>query len=200
MMSTEKFILVSNDLFLDFANTMVKRNGEPFDLLGDFEDFLAWSVAVKLIDKKQAEEFAKEKAIEKQFAEIKRFRDVLRKIARSIIDNKKINDSLIKEINERLKFQNTWAEIHFENEGYKKFIRREYKKPIDILSKIAESVADFLAENKLGDLRICESEDCILFFHDTTKNHSRRWCSMESCGNRAKANAFYKRKKAIINN
>lgn len=27
---------------------------------------------------------------------------------------------------------------------------------------------------------------CILFFYDTTKNYSRRWCSMSACGNRMK--------------
>lgn len=43
-------------------------------------------------------------------------------------------------------------------------------------------------------LKACSNHQCILHFFDTSKNNSRRWCSMTGCGNRAKAQAFYKRK------
>lgn len=44
-------------------------------------------------------------------------------------------------------------------------------------------------------IRTCEHEDCILHFIDTSKSGKRRWCSMETCGNRHKAAEFYARKK-----
>jgi predicted RNA-binding Zn ribbon-like protein len=41
----------------------------------------------------------------------------------------------------------------------------------------------------LGGARVrrCQSPECGWLFLDTTKNHSRRWCSMATCGNTAKA-------------
>ncbi|MBD2103918.1 CGNR zinc finger domain-containing protein [Leptolyngbya sp. FACHB-261] len=36
-------------------------------------------------------------------------------------------------------------------------------------------------------LRCCEGANCTFWFHDRTKSHARRWCSMAICGNRAKA-------------
>ena len=49
----------------------------------------------------------------------------------------------------------------------------------------------------LGDrpdrLRQCEHERCALWFLDTSRNGTRRWCSMASCGNRAKAARHYRR-------
>jgi predicted RNA-binding Zn ribbon-like protein len=49
----------------------------------------------------------------------------------------------------------------------------------------------------LGDrperLRQCEHERCVLWFLDTSRNGTRRWCSMASCGNRAKAARHYRR-------
>jgi predicted RNA-binding Zn ribbon-like protein len=33
-------------------------------------------------------------------------------------------------------------------------------------------------------------------FLDLSRNHSRRWCDMTSCGNRAKARRYYTRHKA----
>jgi predicted RNA-binding Zn ribbon-like protein len=42
-------------------------------------------------------------------------------------------------------------------------------------------------------LRHCAHPACVLWFHDTSRNGTRRWCSMETCGNRAKAGRHYAR-------
>ncbi|MEU8773896.1 CGNR zinc finger domain-containing protein [Streptomyces sp. NPDC048606] len=42
-------------------------------------------------------------------------------------------------------------------------------------------------------IRKCASESCVLHFHDTSRNGTRRWCSMAACGNRAKASRHYAR-------
>jgi predicted RNA-binding Zn ribbon-like protein len=43
-------------------------------------------------------------------------------------------------------------------------------------------------------LRRCAHPDCVLYFLDTTKNGTRRWCSMQTCGNRWKAMRHYRQK------
>ncbi|MFD9224161.1 CGNR zinc finger domain-containing protein [Streptomyces sp. NPDC060064] len=42
-------------------------------------------------------------------------------------------------------------------------------------------------------IRGCAHEACILHFFDTSRNGTRRWCSMAVCGNRAKASRHYAR-------
>lgn len=42
-------------------------------------------------------------------------------------------------------------------------------------------------------IRVCAHESCILHFFDTSRNGTRRWCSMAACGNRAKASRHYAR-------
>ncbi|MCP3817747.1 CGNR zinc finger domain-containing protein [Streptomyces sp. A3M-1-3] len=42
-------------------------------------------------------------------------------------------------------------------------------------------------------IRACAHEACILHFFDTSRNGTRRWCSMAACGNRAKASRHYAR-------
>jgi predicted RNA-binding Zn ribbon-like protein len=42
-------------------------------------------------------------------------------------------------------------------------------------------------------IRRCANHDCVLHFYDVSKNGTRRWCSMTSCGNRAKAMRHYTR-------
>jgi hypothetical protein len=44
-------------------------------------------------------------------------------------------------------------------------------------------------------IRGCADGSCILHFFDTSRNGTRRWCSMAACGNRAKASRHYARSK-----
>ncbi|MET8947939.1 CGNR zinc finger domain-containing protein [Streptomyces sp. NPDC004542] len=44
-------------------------------------------------------------------------------------------------------------------------------------------------------IRSCAHETCVLHFFDTSRNGTRRWCSMAACGNRAKASRHYARSK-----
>jgi len=40
-------------------------------------------------------------------------------------------------------------------------------------------------------IRTCAHDGCVLHFFDTSRNGTRRWCSMAVCGNRAKASRHY---------
>lgn len=42
-------------------------------------------------------------------------------------------------------------------------------------------------------LKLCSSDTCRWAFYDRSRNHSSRWCTMASCGNRAKARRFRQR-------
>ncbi|MGW0915884.1 CGNR zinc finger domain-containing protein [Streptomyces sp. NPDC002784] len=44
-------------------------------------------------------------------------------------------------------------------------------------------------------IRACAHEACVLYFFDTSRNGTRRWHSMATCGNRAKASRHYARTK-----
>jgi predicted RNA-binding Zn ribbon-like protein len=44
-------------------------------------------------------------------------------------------------------------------------------------------------------MKICDADDCEWAFYDHTKNRSGAWCSMESCGNRAKGRAYRERRR-----
>lgn len=63
-----------------------------------------------------------------------------------------------------------------------------------VLWPVARAAAELLTSSKASQVRVCEDDPgCGYLFFDQTKNHSRRWCSMESCGNRAKARRHYSR-------
>ena len=43
-------------------------------------------------------------------------------------------------------------------------------------------------------LKACRQDGCAWAFYDRTKNRSGAWCSMEVCGNRAKARSYRERR------
>ena len=64
-----------------------------------------------------------------------------------------------------------------------------------IVWDVVRSAAELLVSKELHLLHECAAEDCGWLFLDTSKNHSRRWCDMKSCGNRTKVGRHYERTK-----
>ena len=64
-----------------------------------------------------------------------------------------------------------------------------------VLSTLARDAVALLTADAegAGRIRRCAAEDCRLVFHDESRTGSRRWCSMQRCGNRAKVRAFRER-------
>ena len=79
--------------------------------------------------------------------------------------------------------------------GFSSTIIPERDSAIQLLAPVAESAAWLLEHGDLSLLRRCENPRCVLYFYDTTRNGRRRWCSMAGCGSRAKAAAYYRRKR-----
>lgn len=61
---------------------------------------------------------------------------------------------------------------------------------------VARSAGELLTSTELDRVAQCaDDRGCGYLFYDTSRNRSRRWCSMDSCGNRAKARRHYRRQK-----
>ena len=61
------------------------------------------------------------------------------------------------------------------------------------LAPVLWSAADLLTGGKLDKVRRCANPECGWLFLDDSRAGRRRWCSMQSCGNRAKARRHYHR-------
>jgi predicted RNA-binding Zn ribbon-like protein len=57
----------------------------------------------------------------------------------------------------------------------------------DALARLAEPLVAEIAGGRPERLRICANDACRWVFFDASPTGRRRWCSMASCGNRAKA-------------
>lgn len=199
-MTQADFLFVGNYACLDFINTVYIYNGKQIDTLQDFTALTDWLKAADLIDSDQWQKARKLWGNTSQGALVvekaKKFRDGIRIIAERATEDRAVPAYMIEEINFYLRLGGEFTEMQQTQDGnYVLQTRRELNDPLQLLVPIAESMADLLALNSLSNVKKCESPHCILHFYDKSKNHTRRWCSMETCGNRMKAVAHYRRKR-----
>ncbi|UOE42667.1 CGNR zinc finger domain-containing protein [Agromyces larvae] len=64
------------------------------------------------------------------------------------------------------------------------------------MSTIARDAVDLFSPDRHGRIRACSADDCGMVYLDTSRAATRRWCSMQRCGNRAKVRAHRARKLA----
>jgi predicted RNA-binding Zn ribbon-like protein len=75
--------------------------------------------------------------------------------------------------------------------------RRAWAEPVpsrQLRSTLARDAIDLFTGPLAGRIRRCAGVNCTLLFADTSRPGRRRWCSMQRCGNRAKAREFRQRK------
>ncbi len=67
------------------------------------------------------------------------------------------------------------------------------ERPVSLLGPVVTAAARLLTSPEtVALIRRCDAETCRWFFVDRSRNHSRRWCDMKLCGNRAKAREYYR--------
>ncbi|MFD0686520.1 CGNR zinc finger domain-containing protein [Actinomadura fibrosa] len=63
------------------------------------------------------------------------------------------------------------------------------------LARLAAAMVDAAAAGTWTRLKVCQEDTCRWAFLDTSKNRSRSWCSMSTCGNRTKTRAYRARRR-----
>jgi len=121
------------------------------------------------------------------------FRERLREAVVRMEDGSSPIDAFLAEVNSLLLQYPRHTSLH-KRDG--KVIREtifEPREPADLWAPIIDAAADLLTETEASRIRKCES--CVVHFFDTSKKGSRRWCSMNICGNKLKVAAYQRRKR-----
>jgi predicted RNA-binding Zn ribbon-like protein len=186
------------ELCLDFTDTVDWRTSDHAkDTLGSYAALLEWSGRRGLLDKKQVNALAKSAAGEDLapvLAEAVRLREAIYRIFSAIAHKSRAPPKDLEVLNEFLARSLSRMVVKETNEGYDWGLSCDIA-PEMMLYQIAESAAMLLTSEDLSRVRECanEEEGCGSLFLDCSKSQTRRWCSMESCGNRAKSRSFYDR-------
>jgi predicted RNA-binding Zn ribbon-like protein len=58
------------------------------------------------------------------------------------------------------------------------------------LTRVLASTQSLVRAGVWNRLKVCPDDGCAWAFYDESRNRSRRWCSMDVCGNRHKVRAY----------
>jgi len=194
-----EFLFVGEEPALDFINTRIRENGEDVELLVSLADFVRWLNQSPLLDYPLEKELLHQwrgSTKDKALSRIKTFRQNLQEMVDQMITDGTPTDACLRQLS---KFQNRSfgkTELKYKNDKLEQMTRPEPNAPLDLVAPIAKSTVQFLMEKDWELIKKCENPECVLYYYDTTKNHSRKWCSMELCGNRMKARRHYQRQKS----
>ena len=189
-----QFHFIGDELCLDFINTEVVDQDKRVDLLGSFDDLIAWYAEAGVVDAAQARRLASGDGGARALKDARQFRAMLREMVERLTEGRtSVPQATLDQLNRALRVREGYSEIVRTKDGYDTRFQPRLDEPAHLLVAVAESAARLLSEGDLTLLRKCQNPRCILYFYDTTKNHRRRWCSMAGCGNRAKVAAFYQR-------
>jgi predicted RNA-binding Zn ribbon-like protein len=193
--------LIGGPLCLNFTNTAHGR-GTPdhTDNLVDFAALIAWSKHAEAIDAHEAERLLGAAERHPRAAEAVRrraieLRERLHRCLHALDAGQKPEPADLAGINEELAHALPHARLEPHADG---FTWAWDDEPVldRVLWPIVRSASQLLTAPELERVKQCAGRGCGWLFLDTSKNGSRRWCEMEVCGSRAKARAYYARRKA----
>ncbi|MCI0353535.1 MAG: ABATE domain-containing protein [Acidobacteria bacterium] len=187
-----RFLFVGNHLALDFVNTEVMEHGQRVDWLREPRDLAAWLLQAGIAG--EAGRLAASGL--RLLRRAKGLRASLRRMAETLAARRSVPASVVQAINRELRVGRTFFELAPTTTGYELRTRSEAG-PAGRLTAIAQSAAELLAGSGRWKVRRCGNPACILYFYDTTRSHTRRWCSMAGCGNRMKVAAHYRRRREL---
>ena len=191
------FLFVGNELVLDFVNTRPVQDGEPRELLKDFGAVLRWLQAADLLNSEQAASLERQwrgTAIAQKATEaMKDLRETLRAEILAWEEGRVIRHSTINELNGLMGVHPMLTRLVTNGTAYSTKLWFEVREPADLLAPLAHSAAALFATGDRERVRKCDN--CVLHFHDTSKKGTRRWCSMQLCGNRFKVAAYAARRR-----
>jgi len=195
------FLFLGNRVCLDFINTEIVASGQRTSLIQSFEDLSAWLIQAGVATQEEIEESTVSWNADQKAGLVREalaLRASLRRMAEQVTAHEEVSDAVIAAINDSLRQRKGYQVLSRVATGYA-IIPHYNKSASGLLTPIAASATDLLAQADLEHLHKCENPQCILYFYDTSKNHVRRWCSMGACGNRSKAAAHYRKTRSKEN-
>ena len=190
----------SSRLCLEFANTMRWHASEhPEETLRSYADLATWAQKVGLVSSHEAQKLLR--AAAGQPAEASRalqrataLREAIYRIFVALIHEKSPAEADLAELNNMLAKMTRGAHIAKTAQGF----AWNWDVDADALDApvcpIALSAAELLISEERRRVGQCaDDRGCGWLFLDTSKNHSRRWCDINDCGNRAKQRRHYAR-------
>ena len=177
------------DLCLEFVNTRFWRGqAEPTETLKAPEDLAAW-VAANLGQR------SPKPPMRREFERAIELRETLHRVFDAEACDKSPAGRDLEALNRALAAAPNRITLKRERGGYGWDVDSKSATALGLLASVLWSAGDLLAGPRLDRVKRCANPECGWLFLDDSRAGKRRWCSMQACGNRAKARRHYHKSK-----
>ena len=181
--------IVGGDLALDFVNT--EDGDPPEECLRGYGDLVAWSVRVGLLSAEEGEHLAggagrRPEEAETVYRDALELRGALYGVFRAVAEGEDVPERGLEILRGYEREALSRGRLVRGDRGF----AWEWKDGRDLagmLWPVAHSATGLLTSGDLDRLKLCAG--CYWVFLDASRNHSRRWCTMEVCGTDEKSAA-----------
>jgi predicted RNA-binding Zn ribbon-like protein len=201
-----RFDLIAGNVALDFVNTLDDRHIndrhiKPKELLETYLDLVRFGEDTGLLSERQADQLYERSPLDPEGAQRallwgRQLREAIHDVFWAIMNKRPVPPAALARVNADAQTAAGHMRLVAAKGGGFQWSFDDFSDFDGMLWPIARGAVDLLASDLLPYVRACSSKDCEWFFLDTSKNHHRRWCDMTRCGNRAKVQRFYARKKS----
>ena len=194
----DEFQLVAGHLALDFANTLDYRYDPDrlIDLLPSYERFLAFCRQSEVITAAQMRKLLdglSESDSQRVLKEVIELREALYFLILSAVHGRRPDESYLRALNRFISEARAVDEVVWHKRRFVRSFGDVTERPDGPLRQVVDAAVVLITSSDIYNVRECSEKTCRWFFLDRSRNHSRRWCDMQLCGNRSKAKRFYAR-------
>jgi predicted RNA-binding Zn ribbon-like protein len=188
-------------LCLDFANTLAGRGFLQIESLHNLSDVVAWCLSAGFLRPGEAEgllSWSRGNSVqaESAFADAIVLREAIYGIFAHLASARDAQEEHLNRLNCALMEAPARSAVTRTDAGFCWRIERDQTMAAGLLAPVVWSAGDLLTGKHLGRVRLCANHQCLWLFFDDSLRGARRWCSMQACGNRAKTQRHYLRRKA----
>jgi predicted RNA-binding Zn ribbon-like protein len=190
---------VAGSAALAFANTLDWRLRElPVELLKSFEELLRWARTVSLLDRAEARALRtwarrNPRVAARALARATEVREAIAAVFQSVSRGRPLPKAALARLDEASREGAAARSLRIDKGGARWDWRAASPEPERPAWGAALEAARLLTSEDRPRVRECADAQCGWLFVDTSRNGSRRWCTMKGCGNRNKARRFYRR-------
>ena len=196
--------LEGGQLALDFVNTIGGLRDQPpspsDELLESYDDLVVWCVRLGVISEADGRKLSRaagrdEKGAQRALRRARQLRELLYATFRPLADGAEPAAELLDGLRDADRA--ALATARLAPDGARASAMRWTWPPAqdldDPLRPITHSAVELLTSGPLEQLKLCGN--CRWLFLDQSRNHSRRWCSMNECGTQMKQRRFVERRR-----
>jgi predicted RNA-binding Zn ribbon-like protein len=169
------------DAALDFLNTRELENGQLVDHLHQPGDAIGWFVEHGVLHDGEGPAWTAA-----DLRRVKAARDALHEVVDAVVEDRRPTEHAVETVNAALRM-GVVPQLECDGRIVKIGHRHGASAVDDAISSLAAPILEELASGKPDRFRICANETCRWTFYDASPTGRRRWCNMQTCGNRAKA-------------